>query len=1062
MNSQTPLGRKDTDGFQETQKPGGVRSSRRRLKIKKMPTIKTQYHSTLASYFASKPLYLDEPIQKKPNTRKLVEQPWQQTKAEMWDEVTNTLCNLDFIQAKASARMTYELVNDFNEVMEVIPDNAENICEEKERQARMDKYTQDLIACAKGEITINELEIPESITPWTKEQTEAEIVRIKMNPTRADKLKDFINFLGQEGFNLQRYSNEIQHLAIQQAWNYAKDGYVGIAAESNISEIYKFIFRRCYYVRPPWNPNPQIMRILKGHRYGVYETVMTPDGKWALSGSEDQSCIFWNLKTGQILQTLKEHKSTVYAVAMTPDGQKAISGSDDNTCILWELKTRQHINKLEGHTSAVMAVAITADGAWAISGSKDYTCILWDLKTGRQVLKLQGHSPVRRVQMTPDVKIAVSGHFDGSILLWDLKTGKQIRILKGHSHFIKAISITPDGKWLFSGSEDCTCILWDLKTGQQIQKIEELLPKVLSATISPDGQIAVTSGSNDKSCILWNLRTRQQIIKLKGHFSSVNSVEITPDGRFAISSSLDNTSIFWNVEKGQETKSLPRHTSAIESIAITPDFKKIISGSGDNSCILWDITTGQKIQTLEGHWFTVHCVAISPDGEHAISGANDHTCILWDIKTGQKIQTLEGHNDTVVYVSFTPDGMFAISSSGTSILWNLGLDQENYPNRRFVNVHLHGITPDGKKAIGSYWTANYIIFDLKTGQSIQVIKHRTSASVQTIEITTDGKKAILGFSDGTITIWDLKSEQQIQIFKYHSHSVNSITITPDSKRAISGSRDSTSVLWDIESGQQIAKNISNSEVNSVINFPKGIVLGCDSGEIIILEVDRSLLCPGKAIVTIKQIWNFKLKSFTHPLAYCPLCGFCFQPPIAIIQKIIKILHENNIKPEQSPCFELPDEAWEHPGLIGECPSCHEPLKFNPFFGSDQKMIEDYLSEHERVRKWRIIFDDAENAFQEQKWEEAYKLYLKLVQQGYFDANYMRYNMAICQVNKINNYNPEIINDINILIKLLHEKGANDKSQMIEVKLKERLETIRQEELLKKKAEASWWKKMFGN
>ncbi len=35
-----------------------------------------KYHITLASYFQSKPLYLDETTQKNPNTRKLVEQPW--------------------------------------------------------------------------------------------------------------------------------------------------------------------------------------------------------------------------------------------------------------------------------------------------------------------------------------------------------------------------------------------------------------------------------------------------------------------------------------------------------------------------------------------------------------------------------------------------------------------------------------------------------------------------------------------------------------------------------------------------------------------------------------------------------------------------------------------------------------------------------------------------------------------------------------------------------------------------------------------------------------------------
>jgi hypothetical protein len=44
-----------------------------------------KYHATLAEYFSSKPLYLNEAEKKKQNTRKLVELPWQQVKVEMWD-----------------------------------------------------------------------------------------------------------------------------------------------------------------------------------------------------------------------------------------------------------------------------------------------------------------------------------------------------------------------------------------------------------------------------------------------------------------------------------------------------------------------------------------------------------------------------------------------------------------------------------------------------------------------------------------------------------------------------------------------------------------------------------------------------------------------------------------------------------------------------------------------------------------------------------------------------------------------------------------------------------------
>jgi len=49
--------------------------------------------------------------------------------------------------------------------------------------------------------------------------------------------------------------------------------------------------------------------------------------------------------------------------------------------------------------------------------------------------------------------------------------------------------------------------------------------------------------------------------------------------------------------------------------------------------------------------------------------------------------------------------------------------------------------------------------------------------------------------------------------------------------------------------------------------------------------------------------------------------------LATIEEISK---KAGLRPEQSPCLELPDEAWEEPGLLGNCPNCGEALKFNPF------------------------------------------------------------------------------------------------------------------------------------
>ncbi|MCD4736185.1 MAG: TIR domain-containing protein, partial [Bacteroidales bacterium] len=264
--------------------------------------------------------------------------------AQRWDDLTNLLCDLDFIQEKAAARLTYDLVEDINNALKVIPDNAENIRKEKERQARLNKYAKDLVLYAKGEI--KKLEVPKSITPWSEEKISAEIERIKTNPTHTDKLKDFYNFLGHEAGNLQNYAYEFPHHTTQLAWNYAKNGPVGKAAEKRSQEVYKSLLLRTKPTRPAWNPLPQMLQILKEHTNFVSAVSITLDGKRAISGSEYKTCILWDLTVGEAIQIMKGHTERVSAISITPDGKRAISGSWDKTCIVWDLKTGEVLQTL--------------------------------------------------------------------------------------------------------------------------------------------------------------------------------------------------------------------------------------------------------------------------------------------------------------------------------------------------------------------------------------------------------------------------------------------------------------------------------------------------------------------------------------------------------------------------------------------------------------------------------------------------------------------------------------------------------------------------------------------
>jgi len=275
-----------------------------------------------------------------------MEQPWQQTKAEMWNEVTETLCNLDFIQAKSCAKQTYDLVKDYHFALAGLPEFQSEKEKERKRQDRMEKYTRDLIAYAKGEI--KNLDIPESLKPWSKERKELEIKQIKNSPKKLDRLNAFRNFLGQESNNLQQNAHQFAHFAYQQAWNYADSGPVGKAAEQMPSQYKNRLLLKTPFTRPLYNPLPQQLQTLAGHTGSVNAISITPDGLRALSGSDDTTLKLWNLESGECLQTLAGHTSYVTIVSLTPDGHRAISGSGDSTIKLWNLESGECLQTLAG------------------------------------------------------------------------------------------------------------------------------------------------------------------------------------------------------------------------------------------------------------------------------------------------------------------------------------------------------------------------------------------------------------------------------------------------------------------------------------------------------------------------------------------------------------------------------------------------------------------------------------------------------------------------------------------------------------------------------------------
>ncbi len=189
-----------------------------------------------------------------------------------------------------------------------------------------------------------------------------------------------------------------------------------------------------------------------GHTENVRSVALSADGKYLVTGADDQTAILWEAETGKQLQTFRGHTGLVVCVALSADGKSVVTGSLDKTAILWEAATGKNLRTFTGHTDGIHSVALSADGKHLVTGSNDETAILWEVANGKKLQTFRGHTSwVSAAALSPDGKHVWTTSADGTTRLWDAATGKERCRLYAFDRGKEWLVVTPDGS--FDGSE---------------------------------------------------------------------------------------------------------------------------------------------------------------------------------------------------------------------------------------------------------------------------------------------------------------------------------------------------------------------------------------------------------------------------------------------------------------------------------------------------------------------------------------------------------------------------------------------------------------------------------
>jgi WD40 repeat protein len=146
------------------------------------------------------------------------------------------------------------------------------------------------------------------------------------------------------------------------------------------------------------------------------------------------NCIFITFLSGCFNQTFAQplelkvplaHTNKITCIAFSPDGKYVLSGSEDNNIRLWEVATGREIRTFAGHSDDIIKAVFSPDGKQIISVSEDYSIKGWDIFSGGVLYSITGDFH-EAVSFSPDRQYILSAKHKRATF-WDVPAGKKIK-----------------------------------------------------------------------------------------------------------------------------------------------------------------------------------------------------------------------------------------------------------------------------------------------------------------------------------------------------------------------------------------------------------------------------------------------------------------------------------------------------------------------------------------------------------------------------------------------------------------------------------------------------------